>query len=86
MTIGPTGSADRILVWGAGAIGGTVAAYLRRAGLDVTVVDANEPHVQAIRERGLAITGPIRFSSRCRRLRRTRSQAHGTQSSYASKP
>jgi len=59
----PLGSAfksgDRILVWGAGAIGGTVAAYLRRAGLDVTAVDANAAHVQAIRNRGLAITGPI---------------------------
>jgi 2-dehydropantoate 2-reductase len=51
--------ADRILVWGAGAIGGTAAAYLRRAGLDVTIVDANAAHVRAIRERGLAITGPI---------------------------
>ncbi len=54
-----TGSPDRILVWGAGAIGGTVAAYLRRAGLDITVVDANAAHVRAIRERGLRITGPI---------------------------
>ncbi len=50
---------DRLLVWGAGAIGGTVAAYLRRAGLDVTIVDASADHVRAIRERGLAITGPI---------------------------
>jgi 2-dehydropantoate 2-reductase len=53
------GSVDGILVWGAGAIGGTVAAWLRRAGLDVTVVDANPAHVRAIRDRGLAITGPI---------------------------
>jgi 2-dehydropantoate 2-reductase len=52
-------SPDRILIWGAGAIGGTVAAYLRRAGVDVTAVDANGAHVRAIRERGLAITGPI---------------------------
>ncbi|MDE3155311.1 MAG: 2-dehydropantoate 2-reductase [Acidobacteriota bacterium] len=50
---------DRILVWGAGAIGGTVAAYLRRAGLDITAVDASAAHVQAIRTRGLSITGPI---------------------------
>jgi 2-dehydropantoate 2-reductase len=54
-----TGSVERILVWGAGAIGGTVAAYLRHAGLDMTAVDANATHVRAIRERGLAITGPI---------------------------
>ena len=50
---------ERILIWGAGAIGGTVGAYLRRAGIDTTVVDSNLAHVRAIRERGLAITGPI---------------------------
>jgi 2-dehydropantoate 2-reductase len=52
-------SANRILVWGAGAIGGTVAAYLSRAGLDIAVVDSNQAHVHAIRDRGLSITGPI---------------------------
>ncbi len=46
-------------MWGAGAIGGTVSAYLRRAGVDITVVDANAAHVRAIGERGLAITGPL---------------------------
>lgn len=59
VTADGVGAPERILVWGAGAIGGTVAAYLSRAGLDVTVVDANAAHVHAIRERGLAITGPI---------------------------
>ena len=59
VTSDEVGAPERILVWGAGAIGGTVAAYLRRAGLDMTAVDANAAHVQAIRERGLAITGPI---------------------------
>ena len=56
---GEASSPDRILIWGVGAIGGTVAAYLRRAGVDVTVVDANDVHVQRIRDRGLAVTGPI---------------------------
>lgn len=55
----PAASLDRILVWGAGAIGGTVAACLHRAGLDVTIVDANAAHVQAILRRGISITGPI---------------------------
>ncbi|MEJ2666571.1 MAG: 2-dehydropantoate 2-reductase [Deinococcales bacterium] len=48
-----------LLVWGAGAIGGTVAAHLARAGVDVTVVDANAAHVEAIRRHGLEITGPV---------------------------
>ncbi|MCW5259465.1 ketopantoate reductase family protein [Verminephrobacter eiseniae] len=50
-----------ILIWGAGAIGGTVGAYLCRAGLDVTFVDIDAQHVAAIRDRkkGLSISGPI---------------------------
>jgi 2-dehydropantoate 2-reductase len=50
---------DKILIWGAGAIGGTVAAYLKRAGRDVTLVDIVPEHVAAIRDPGLAITGPV---------------------------
>lgn len=50
---------DRILVWGAGAIGGTVGACLVRAGHDVTFVDVVPEHVAAMRETGLRITGPV---------------------------
>jgi 2-dehydropantoate 2-reductase len=49
----------RWLVWGAGAIGGTLAAYLARAGRDVTVVDTVAEHVAAIERNGIRITGPI---------------------------
>ena len=49
----------RFLFWGAGAIGGTLGAFLARAGHDVTLVDADEDHVAAIRGVGLRITGPI---------------------------
>ena len=52
---------ERILIWGAGAIGGTIGAYLVRAGHDVTFVDIDRAHVEAIRDpsRGLSITGPV---------------------------
>jgi 2-dehydropantoate 2-reductase len=49
----------RCLIWGAGAIGGTLGAYLVRAGHDVTMVDVVSEHVDAINERGLRVTGPI---------------------------
>jgi 2-dehydropantoate 2-reductase len=49
----------RILVWGAGAIGGSMAAHLVRAGHDVSVVDNVPEHVTAINDAGLHITGPI---------------------------
>lgn len=48
-----------ILVWGGGAIGGTLAAYWARAGVPVTMVDIVEPHVEAARTRGITIEGPV---------------------------
>ncbi|WP_439577455.1 ketopantoate reductase family protein [Elioraea sp.] len=52
---------EPILIWGAGAIGGTVGAFLKRAGHDVTFVDIVAEHVAAISDpaRGLRITGPV---------------------------
>ena len=49
----------RVLIWGAGAIGGVVGAYLKRAGHDITFVDIVADHVAAIRGPGLRITGPV---------------------------
>jgi 2-dehydropantoate 2-reductase len=49
----------KVLIWGAGAIGGTVGAFLTRAGHDVTFVDVAADHVAAINEGGLHITGPV---------------------------
>ncbi len=50
---------EPILVWGAGAIGGTIGAYLARAGEAVVFVDSAADHVAAMNERGLTIQGPI---------------------------
>ena len=53
MTAGP------ILIWGAGAIGGTLGAYWARAGLPVLMVDIEAAHVEACRTTGLSISGPV---------------------------
>ncbi|KRE09311.1 2-dehydropantoate 2-reductase [Bosea sp. Root381] len=50
---------EPILIWGAGAIGGTLGAYWARAGIPVLLVDIVPEHVEACRTTGLAITGPI---------------------------
>jgi 2-dehydropantoate 2-reductase len=49
----------KFLVWGAGAIGGTLGAHLARAGHDVTFVDRAPEHVEAINRAGLRIEGPL---------------------------
>ena len=48
-----------LLIWGAGAIGGTIGAYLARAGVDVVLVDTDVAHVEAMQTGGLHIEGPI---------------------------
>lgn len=51
--------ADTILIWGAGAVGGTIGAYWTRAGHDVLFVDKDPAHVAAMNATGLAIEGPV---------------------------
>ncbi|CAN7555850.1 ketopantoate reductase family protein [Bosea sp. LjRoot90] len=52
-------SSEPILIWGAGAIGGTLGAYWARAGVPVLMVDIVPEHVEACRTSGLSITGPV---------------------------
>ena len=57
--LAPPSPSDPLVVWGGGAIGGTLAAYWARAGLPVLLVDVVREHVEACRTTGLAIEGKI---------------------------
>ena len=46
----------KIAVLGAGAIGGSIAADLTQAGLDVTVIDQWPAHIEAMKAAGLRVT------------------------------
>lgn len=48
-----------IVIWGAGAIGGSLGVSFMRAGHDVTFVDSAAAHVDAINAQGFRIAGPI---------------------------
>lgn len=48
-----------ILIWGSGAIGSVIGAYLARAGHAVRMVDIVAEHVAAMRTTGLHIEGPV---------------------------
>ena len=50
---------DSIVIWGSGAIGGTIGAHLSRAGHEVLFVDTVPEHVAAIEAGRLAIEGPV---------------------------
>ena len=66
-----------IVIWGAGAIGGTIGAALAQAGQDVLLVDRDPDHVAAIDRAGLEISGPIR-QYRVRARACTPGQVEGT--------
>ena len=51
--------AQPVVIWGSGAIGGTIGAYLRRAGRDVLFVDVVPEHVAEIAAGRLRIDGPV---------------------------
>jgi 2-dehydropantoate 2-reductase len=48
-----------VVIWGAGAIGGTIGAFLCRAGHEVLFVDVVPEHVAAIRAGRLHVEGPV---------------------------
>jgi len=48
-----------LLVWGAGAMGGSIGGVLVNEGQPVSFVDTDRGHVQEMNERGLRVTGPI---------------------------
>ena len=50
---------EKVLIWGAGAIGGILGAYWARVGLDVIMVDIVQEHVLECRSNGLKIEGPV---------------------------
>ena len=50
-------SGKRIVVVGAGAIGGYTGALMARGGEDVTLIDAWPEHVEYIRQHGMQLTG-----------------------------
>jgi len=51
--------AEPVVIWGAGAIGGTIGAYLARAGQEVLFVDVVPEHVAEIAAGRLRIEGPV---------------------------
>src|SRR5512137_2294676 len=49
---------EKLAVFGAGAIGSTLGAYLARAGRDITLIDMWAAHVDQMVQRGLKVTAP----------------------------
>ena len=48
-------------IYGAGAMGTVLGAYIARAGIPDDLINRNERHVAALKERGADIVGPRRL-------------------------
>ena len=53
----------KIAVYGCGAMGTILGAYLTKNGYDVDMVDINKPHIAALREKGATILGYGNFTT-----------------------
>jgi 2-dehydropantoate 2-reductase len=52
----------RLAVLGAGSMGTIAGALMTKSGYDVTLVDANKAHVEALNEKGATITGTMNLN------------------------
>jgi 2-dehydropantoate 2-reductase len=57
-----------VAIIGAGPVGGILGAYLAHAGHYVVMCDIQKSHLDAIKERGLALTGASEMTVRCERV------------------
>ena len=58
----------KVAIVGAGPVGGILGAHLARAGHYVVLCDIQKPHLDAIKDRGLSITGVSEMTARCGRV------------------
>jgi len=58
----------KVAIIGAGPVGGILGAYLAHAGHYVVFCDIQRPHLDAIKEKGLAITGFLEMTAECQRV------------------
>jgi 2-dehydropantoate 2-reductase len=61
-------SEPKIAIVGAGPVGGILGAHLAHAGHYVVFCDIQKSHLDAIKEKGLAITGFLEMTARCNRM------------------
>lgn len=61
-------SKPKIAIIGAGPVGGILGAHLARAGHYVVLCDILKDHLDAIKEKGLTITGVSEMTAKCDRL------------------
>ena len=55
-------------IYGAGAMGTVLGAYIARAGRDIDLINRNREHVAALKEKGAHIVGTVDFTQKVNAL------------------
>lgn len=55
-------------IYGAGAMGTVLGAYIARAGVEIDLINRNQKHVNALKEKGAQITGTVSFTQKVNAL------------------
>ncbi|PWM74759.1 MAG: 2-dehydropantoate 2-reductase [Bacillota bacterium] len=55
-------------IYGAGALGTVLGAYIAKAGADVDLINRNEKHVAALKEKGAKVVGKANFTQKVNAL------------------
>ncbi len=58
----------RCAIYGAGAMGTVLGAFIARAGRQIDLINRNEKHIAALREKGATICGTVQFTQPVRAL------------------
>ena len=58
----------RYAIYGAGAMGTVLGAYIAKAGVEIDLINHNEAHVAALKEKGAQIVGKAQFTQRVNAL------------------
>lgn len=58
----------RAAIYGAGAMGTVLGAYIARAGRDIDLINHNREHIAALKERGAHIVGTVDFTQKVNAL------------------
>lgn len=58
----------RCAIYGAGAMGTVLGAYISRAGVDIDLINRNRAHIDAMRQNGARINGTVNFTQKVNAL------------------
>ena len=58
----------RCAIYGAGAMGTVLGAFIARAGKQIDLVNRNERHIAAMKEKGAAVCGTVQFTQQVHAL------------------